>query len=198
MQQIAILVRHGESEANAKGIISRDINKFPLTPLGREQARNSGKQLAEFKSLINGVYSSPLLRAQQTAQEFLTGMNLSKNIEILEGLTETYFGEHNNTPISEFPVYHKKQFGIEPFEDNGKRILKTIMNREGINLYFSHMLPIKATVCNLLDIMEEDARSIIIKNASLTVLEPENGKVHSIGALELSERLKGILHSFSR
>lgn len=198
MRQIAILIRHGESEANTKGIISNDVNEFPLTPMGREQARNSGKLLAEFKASINGVYSSPLLRTRQTAQEFLTGMNLSKNIETLEGLTETYFGEYNNTHISKFPVYHKEQYGIEPFEDNGKRILNTIMNKEGINLYFSHMLPIKATVCNFLDIMEEDAGSIFIKNASLTVLEPEKKKVHSIGSLDLSERLKGILHSFPR
>ena len=34
MKQIAILVRHGESESNIRGLISEDIEGFPLTDNG--------------------------------------------------------------------------------------------------------------------------------------------------------------------
>lgn len=198
MPQIAIIIRHGESEANAQGIISEDFDKYPLTNLGKEQARKTGENMVQFGPIIDGVYSSPVIRAKQTAQEFLKGMKLDREIKVLDGLKETYFGKNNNVPVSQFPPYHKERYGIEPFEDNGNRILKTISGRDGINLYFSHMLPIKSTVCNIFNLEEEDASSIFIKNASMTIVDPEKRIVYSVGSLQLSDKLKNILLSFNK
>ncbi len=195
MSQIAILVRHGESEANAKGIISEDFDKFPLTAKGKNQAKKTGEKMSEFSNIIDGVYSSPVLRARETAESFIEGMGLKKPVEVLDGLRETYFGKYNNVHISKFPAYHKEEYGIEPFKNNGKRILKTIGEREGVNIYFSHMLPIKAAICDLLDIEEEDAGSLFINNASMTVMEPEKGIVHSLGSYDFSDKLRNILLS---
>ena len=59
-------VRHGESVANLLREFSNSGVKHPLTERGVEQARRLAQQLAGI--LFEGIYSSPVLRAQQTAQ----------------------------------------------------------------------------------------------------------------------------------
>ena len=58
-------VRHGESEANLLRVVSNRGSVHGLTEKGRQQAASLGKSLAQ--SGINAIYSSPLLRATQTA-----------------------------------------------------------------------------------------------------------------------------------
>ena len=58
-----ILVRHGESEGNAAGIIHGWLDT-ELTSKGQEQARAAGTQLSEMP--IQAVYASPLKRAYHT------------------------------------------------------------------------------------------------------------------------------------
>ena len=58
-----ILVRHGESEGNAAGIIQGWLDT-ELTSKGQEQARAAGTQLSEMP--IQAVYASPLKRANHT------------------------------------------------------------------------------------------------------------------------------------
>ncbi len=59
-----ILVRHGQAESNALGVIggSRD---YPLTDLGRDQARAAARRLAGTR--IDAIYASDLSRAAETA-----------------------------------------------------------------------------------------------------------------------------------
>jgi probable phosphoglycerate mutase len=59
-----ILVRHGQSEGNAAGVVQGRVD-FGLSLLGEEQARATGDRLASTK--VDRVVSSPLLRAYQTA-----------------------------------------------------------------------------------------------------------------------------------
>lgn len=59
------LVRHGRSEWNAAGRIQGQID-IPLDAAGRQQAEQVADRLAV--ESIEAVYSSPLLRAQATAQ----------------------------------------------------------------------------------------------------------------------------------
>lgn len=60
-----LLVRHGQDQDNAKHIMNgrRDT---PLTPFGREQAGVARDVIA--KENITTIYSSPLLRAKETAE----------------------------------------------------------------------------------------------------------------------------------
>ncbi|HJO91906.1 MAG TPA: histidine phosphatase family protein [Victivallales bacterium] len=59
-------IRHGESEANVQKVFSNRGIKHGLTSKGILQAEEASKQLYEYK--INQIYSSPLLRAQQTTR----------------------------------------------------------------------------------------------------------------------------------
>ncbi|MRR32744.1 histidine phosphatase family protein, partial [bacterium] len=60
-----IFVRHGESEANLLHEFSNHGSKHGLTGLGIQQAHLLLDKLREYP--ISAIYSSPLLRAQQTA-----------------------------------------------------------------------------------------------------------------------------------
>ena len=61
------LARHGQNEDNARGILNghRDL---PLTELGREQAREAGKNIVDHQLVFDVVLTSPLLRAKETAE----------------------------------------------------------------------------------------------------------------------------------
>jgi broad specificity phosphatase PhoE len=58
-------VRHGESEANIKHVISNRESLFALTERGREQAKALAERLKEIP--FTAIFSSPILRARQTA-----------------------------------------------------------------------------------------------------------------------------------
>lgn len=68
-----ILVRHGESVANAGGWLAGRLDAV-LTPTGMAQARDLRRPLASLEPV--GVYSSDLLRARRTAELALEGRGL--------------------------------------------------------------------------------------------------------------------------
>ncbi|PYZ92390.1 histidine phosphatase family protein [Salipaludibacillus keqinensis] len=59
------LIRHGQSEANSKGIIQGHA-EFPLSELGKKQASLAGKWMADIQ--IDAIYTSDLQRAKATAE----------------------------------------------------------------------------------------------------------------------------------
>lgn len=60
-----VLLRHGQSEGNVARIFQGQMD-FPLTELGRQQARDAGKRLEGF--VPDAVIASPLTRAWETAR----------------------------------------------------------------------------------------------------------------------------------
>lgn len=77
------IVRHGETKANVKGIDAGPMD-FPLTKKGVKEASFIAKTLAKIK--LNGVYSSPVHRAVETATILARPHRLKVNT--LEDLTE--------------------------------------------------------------------------------------------------------------
>jgi 2,3-bisphosphoglycerate-dependent phosphoglycerate mutase len=65
MNRTLVLVRHGESEWNAKNLFTGWKNP-DLTPKGVEEARRAGRQLRERDILFSIGFTSALLRAQHT------------------------------------------------------------------------------------------------------------------------------------
>jgi len=59
-------VRHGQSEANVQMVISNRDLPHPLTELGRRQAETLARSLADVPLAV--IYSSPIVRAVETAQ----------------------------------------------------------------------------------------------------------------------------------
>ncbi|UTR13980.1 histidine phosphatase family protein [Salipaludibacillus sp. LMS25] len=67
-------IRHGQSEANSKGIIQGHA-EFPLSELGVRQAELAGEWLANVK--FDAIYSSDLGRAMTTAEQIAAHHNLT-------------------------------------------------------------------------------------------------------------------------
>lgn len=93
------LVRHGQDEDNAAGILNghRDT---PLTALGLAQAHELASFVSEQDLNFIKVYSSPLKRAYQTALEITKAVNL-EDPEVLPELIERGFGVLTGKPISD-------------------------------------------------------------------------------------------------
>jgi broad specificity phosphatase PhoE len=72
------LVRHGETESS-KGRIYSGRRDIPLTELGREQARSAAEQLAGCG--IDAVYTSPLVRARDTAEAIAEATGAALTVE---------------------------------------------------------------------------------------------------------------------
>lgn len=85
------LARHGQNEDNANGILNghRDL---PLTELGKEQAHEAAEKIKELGLSFDHVFTSPLIRAQQTAQAIVDNIGGPKPL-IMPGLIERDFGD---------------------------------------------------------------------------------------------------------
>lgn len=84
------LVRHGQDEDNANGILNghRDM---PLTTLGIEQAKVLAQKVKDLNLDIQKAFSSPLQRAYRTAENITDLLNMGKP-EKLDLLIERDFG----------------------------------------------------------------------------------------------------------
>jgi len=78
-----MLIRHGESEGNASGVMQGRLD-FGLTPLGFAQAERVGEAVAKIGA--DRLVSSPLLRARLTAERIArsTGLALEHDERIAE------------------------------------------------------------------------------------------------------------------
>ena len=83
--QELLLVRHGQSTANAKGIWQGQM-EFPLSERGRAQASLAGHGLS--RQPFEGLYSSPLSRAFETAEIIRDRTGFAGEIVPVEGLSE--------------------------------------------------------------------------------------------------------------
>ncbi len=98
-----VFLRHGQSTANAAGVWQGQLD-FPLSEFGREQARQAGRALAG--SPVAGVYTSPLLRASQTAEGIARELSATGGYEngivALPGLMERSGGMFEGRVWAEF------------------------------------------------------------------------------------------------
>lgn len=81
------LVRHGQTEWNAQ-LIFRGRKDIPLNERGRREARAIAEALKQCS--IDGVYTSPLSRAVETARPIATVFKLE--VEIVQELTDISYG----------------------------------------------------------------------------------------------------------
>jgi len=76
-----ILIRHGNAIR-----VNGDYVHAPLTTLGEHQAAQTGAYLSEMQPPLDGFYTSPLRRAQETAA--IIGSKLGKIAEVKNGIQE--------------------------------------------------------------------------------------------------------------
>lgn len=138
------IARHGQNEDNANGILNghRDL---PLTELGRQQARDLADGVVEAGIAFDVVYSSPLVRALETAKIVIDTAGIDVEPVVLPELIERDFGVMTGKPIADIEklcapdiiktdgiTYFLDPEGAETFpqlKDRGSRVLDIV--REG-------------------------------------------------------------------
>ena len=81
-----ILVRHGNAVR-----VNGDYLHAPLTEIGREQAAQTGNYFSASENHLDGFYSSPLRRTQETAQ--IIGEKIGQAAELRSGIQEVRLRE---------------------------------------------------------------------------------------------------------
>jgi broad specificity phosphatase PhoE len=102
-RQELLLIRHGRSTANESGIWQGQMD-FPLSEEGRSQARKVGKALAGVR--FDGIYSSPLGRAFETAEIIVRETNFPGEVVPIEDLSERRGGILEGTTHAEREARH--------------------------------------------------------------------------------------------
>lgn len=106
-----IFVRHGESTSNKVGRVT-GIENAKLTQKGRRQAAATGRKLK--RTQIDIIYSSPLIRALDTAKQ-IAKFHKGVKIVIKENLKERHHGVWEGKKIANIPEWGKRyELGFKP------------------------------------------------------------------------------------
>jgi broad specificity phosphatase PhoE len=89
-----ILIRHGNAVR-----VNGDYVHAPLTALGQEQAAQTGEYFRAPENRLDGFYSSPLRRTQETAN--IIGEKIGQKAKLRSGVQEVRFFELPALVISE-------------------------------------------------------------------------------------------------
>ncbi|MEU4316489.1 bifunctional RNase H/acid phosphatase [Nocardia sp. NPDC024068] len=185
-----LLLRHGQTELSIQRRYSGRGNP-PLTAVGREQAARAAKMLAA-RGDIAAVVSSPLGRARETAEA--AGAALGLEVRVVEGLTETDFGEWEGLTFAEAaerdPELHARWLGDpslpapggESFDEVRERIEAArgdlVARYPGANIVVvSHVTPIKTLLQLALGVGPSLLYRLHLDLASLSLAEfyPDGG-----------------------
>ena len=104
---LIILVRHGECEGNIKGMF-RGRTDFPLNERGLIQAQDLARELKNFP--VKYIYSSPLVRARQTAEAI--GEQCGVEVKVEEGFNNIELGSWEERLKKEIAQEYPKEWEL--------------------------------------------------------------------------------------
>lgn len=107
MRTCILLVRHGDTEYNAKSIFRGTLD-VPLSAIGLEEARLTGQELSTTK--LAGIVSSPLARALETAREIAVCQSERMEPVIDVAFTDLNFGEWQGRSRDEVAAAYPELF----------------------------------------------------------------------------------------
>ena len=121
-------VRHGESEANLKGLFAGQKDNSLLTEKGKEQAKVTAQKIKEEGIVIDSIISSPLVRALETATIIAQELGFdSSKITIDARITEYDMGDLTGTPSHSISsVVLASAQGAENTETFKERVVESI------------------------------------------------------------------------
>jgi len=176
-----ILIRHGETQYNAKETF-RGRADVPLNENGLEQAQLLSEYLTDDK--IDVVYSSPLKRAVKTAEIIAAPHRLKVNV--VENLNDIDCGQWQGLTLEEVQEKYEEIYqdwldtpeqvrlpGGESLEDVRSRALPFIQDAvmrcgEGKIVFVSHRVVNKVLICALLRLDNSSFWSFKMDTAAIT------------------------------
>lgn len=164
------MLRHGRTEANAKGLLQGRIDP-DLDELGQRQAAAAAAAIGP----VDRVIASPLARAQQTAAAF--GMT----VETDERFIELDYGDWEGTPVRDVPPATWQTWRSdldfrppqgETLAELGSRVRGALVelapSAEKSNIVVvSHVSPIKASVAWALGVHDSATWRMFLGQASI-------------------------------
>lgn len=185
-----IIVRHGETEDNKKGI-RQGHTPGKLSKKGISQSKKVGKRLS--KESFDIIYCSDLRRAKQTLKEIKRHHPKIKAI-YTAALRERCYGRFDGRPrtdLKEFlekkgiTVHQLKGKGIETSGQKDRRVMNFYRNMlkrhpDCTILWVTHAGPIYTILMELLGITSAQAVAINPQNTSVTIIEVDKEKNHKV------------------
>jgi broad specificity phosphatase PhoE len=185
-----ILVRHGLTDWNEEGRLLGRL-PVPLNARGRAEAEAVAAALRE--APVNAVFSSPQLRAQQTAEPIARVHKLDVREE--EALAEVWLGArweaktfddiHDDPDIARVfgnPTYRCD--AAEAAVDVQQRVVGFIeqmrAKQSGTAVLVSHGDPLRVLLAHYLSMPLAAFRTLVVSNGAVTVLRFDGGGPHAL------------------
>lgn len=180
---IFLLIRHGENEYVKKGRLAGRTPGVHLNENGRKQAEALAEKLKQ--APIKAIYSSPLERAQETAEPLAQFLGLE--VILRPGLTETDIGEWAGKTVKGLgrtKPWRKVQFvpsrvrfpGGESFLETQFRMcqeieaLSALHDPKDLIACFSHADPIKLAIAYYLGMPLDTFQRLHLSPGSISTL----------------------------
>ena len=179
------LLRHGQSEANVRGILAGPDNSVKLSEKGRRESRIVSKHLQKIE--FTHIYSSPISRCLQTVDP-LTSAKPQIPLLLEERIQEMNYGDWNGKDLKSLskkrewksiqnqPSKFKFPQG-ESFTQLRKRVqsfLNEIESKTGPILVVSHGDVIKMILTCTLELSTDNFQRFLIQPASISIINYES------------------------
>ena len=190
------LLRHGETEGNERQIF-RGRWDLPLNTTGRRQASLAGEALKSIS--FSSVFTSPLLRARETAAEVAPN---STEIAVEESLIDIDYGDWTKMQAEDVADEYPRQYrtwhhdpanvvfpGGERLADVRARIERFLSGLDDRApdqniLLISHRVPIKVALCVSLGLADSAFWRITADTASISIINLRGGSASLISCNE--------------
>ena len=195
-----IFLRHGQAQNNVERRLTGRLPNVPLTDQGVAQAEYAARHLSKMN--VSRIYSSPIQRAQQTAQIVARHNNLEVATD--ERLTEIDMGSFTGMKYDDLLASQGDVLmrfygneaapaapGVETFTNVRERVLSMVgdvlAKHPGENVVLvTHMDPIKAMLSTTLTLSMQNLHELIIANGTLNIFLESEGRF-SLGGLNVME-----------
>lgn len=180
------IIRHGKTDMNAKMLMQGRSN-HPLNEMGFAQADEAAERFAEMGVKIDKVYTSPLIRAVQTAERIAPDAEIVVDDRLIEMDYGPYEGMDLRNPAPEVIDFFMDFVnvpapeGMEPLPDIVKRLgefLKDIVREAEIKniLISTHAIAMKGALEYLTPDSKGSYWAKNIGNCDIYTSEVKNGK----------------------
>jgi len=163
-----LITRHGETEGNVKRILAGIKDK--LTANGIRQAKKLALRLKEEE--IDAIFSSPIIRAKETAEIIAKNHPKAKFI-IVDELKEMGLGSYINKRFDEvdWDLMPEDVESRTSIYERAKTIIEKVLEKypEGTVLFVAHNAINKAMIRFLRKWHSEDRRSIPQGNTAISI-----------------------------